>query len=154
MASGWRIVRARRAQAAFTGEGPRRYGGRWNSPGVRVIYVSEHQSTAVLEVFANRTPFIFEERYKAFHLEWPDDLTETFPLKQLPENWRIHPPSTETQQIGDRWVKEGRSAVLALPSAVSPADTNFLLNPEHPDFKRIRIASLIDFEFDTRLVNR
>jgi RES domain-containing protein len=154
MVSAWRIVRASRALTAFTGEGPGRYGGRWNSPGVRVVYVSEHQSTAALEVFANRAPFILEEQYKAFHLEWPDDLTETFPLKQLPENWRIHPPSTETREIGDRWVKERRSAALALPSAVSPADTNFLLNPEHADFNRIRIAQPIDFEFDPRLLNR
>src|SRR5262245_31759673 len=154
MRSGWRIVPAARAQTAFTGEGPWRYGGRWTSPGVRVVYVSEHQSTAALEVFANRTPFILDEQYKAFHLGWADDLTEIFPLKQLPANWRIHPPSVEARQIGDRWVKERRSAVLALPSAVSPADTNFLLNPEHRDFKRIRIASPIDFEFDPRLVNR
>ena len=154
MVSGWRIVRAGRAPTAFTGEGPGRYGGRWNSPGVRVVYVSEYQSTAALEVFANRMPFILEEEYKAFHLQWPDDLTENLPLKQLPENWRIHPPSREARQIGDRWVKERRSAVLALPSAVSPADTNFLLNPEHPDFKRIRIAPPIDFEFDPRLLNR
>ena len=154
MASGWPIVRASRVQAAFTGEGPRRYGGRWNSPGVRVIYVSEHQSTAALEVFANRTPFILDEQYKAFHLEWADELTEIFPLKQLPTNWRVHPPSVETQEIGDQWVKKRRFAVLALPSAVSPADRNFLLTPEHPDFKRIRIASSIDFEFDPRLVNR
>jgi RES domain-containing protein len=154
MAFAWRIVRASRAQTAFTGEGPWRYGGRWNSRGMRVVYVSEHQSTAALEVFANRMPFVLDEQYKAFHLEWPDDLTETFPLKQLPENWRIHPASGGTREIGDRWVKERRSAVLALPSIVSPADTNFLLNPAHPDFKRVRIASPIDFEFDPRLLNR
>jgi len=154
MASGWRIVRASRAQAAFTGEGPRRYGGRWNSPGVRVVYISEHQSTAALEVFANRTPFILDEQYKAFHLEWPDSLTEFFPGKELPAKWRLHPPAMETREIGDRWIRERRSAVLAVPSAVSPADTNFLLNPEHPDFKRIRIASPTDFEFDPRLLDR
>jgi RES domain-containing protein len=154
MASGWRIVRASRVEAAFTGEGPRRYGGRWNSPSVRVVYVSEHQSTATLEVFTNRTPFIPDEQYKAFHLEWADDLMEIFPLNQLPANWRVHPPSTETRRIGDHWVKERRFAVLALPSAVSPADRNFLLNPEHPDFKRIRIAASIEFEFDSRLINR
>ena len=154
MASAWRIVRASRANTAFTGEGPWRYGGRWNSPGVRVVYVSEHQSTAAFEVFANRMPFILEGNYRAFYAEWPKSLTERFPVEKLPANWRIHPPPIETREIGDRWVKERRSAVLALPSAVSPADTNFLLNPEHSDFKRIRIASPIDFEFDPRLVNR
>jgi len=154
MASAWRIVRASREKTAFTGEGPWRYGGRWNSAGVRVIYVSEHQSTAAFEVFANRVPFILEERYKAFNLEWPDHLTEIFPVKKLPPNWRVHPPPIETKEIGNHWVKEQRSVVIALPSAISPDDTNFLLNPEHRDFKRIRIAPPVDYEFDPRLLNR
>ena len=154
MASAWRIVRASRAQTAFTGEGPWRYGGRWNSPGVHVIYVSEHQSTAAFEVFANRVPFILEEKYRAYHLEWPDSLTEIFPIKKLPGNWRVTPPPAETMEIGDRWVQERHSAVLALPSAISPNDTNFLLNPEHPDFKRIRIHPPINFDFDPRLLGR
>jgi RES domain-containing protein len=154
MASAWRIVRASRANTAFTGEGPWRYGGRWNSPGVHVVYVSEHQSTAAFEVFANRVPFILEEKYKAYHLEWPDSLTEVFSVKKLLANWRVTPPPAETMEIGDRWVQEQRSAVLALPSAISPDDTNFLLNPEHPDFKRIRIHSAINFDFDPRLLGR
>ena len=154
MASAWRIVRASREKTAFTGEGPWRYGGRWNSPGVHVVYVSEHQSTAAFEVFANRVPFILGEKYKAFHLQWPDSLTEIFPVKKLPVNWRVSPAPAETMEIGDRWVKEWRSAVLASPSAISPADTNFLLNPEHPDFKRIRIHPPTDFDFDPRLLGR
>jgi RES domain-containing protein len=154
MASAWRIVRASRANMAFTGEGPWRYGGRWNSPGLRVVYVSEHQSTAALEIFVHRVPFILEEKYKAFYLEWPDDFTEILPAKKLPSNWRISPPPAETMEIGDRWVQENRSAVLALPSAISPADTNFLLNPKHPDFKRIRIHPPIDYDFDPRLLDR
>jgi RES domain-containing protein len=154
MASAWRIVRASRAKAAFSGEGPWRYGGRWNSPGIHVVYVSEHQSTAAFEVFANRVPFILDEEYKAFHLEWPDSLTEIFSVAKLPANWRISPPPAETMAIGDRWVRERRFAVLALPSAISPADTNFLLNPEHPDFKRIRIHPPINFNFDPRLLGR
>jgi RES domain-containing protein len=154
MASAWRIVRASREKTAFTREGPWRYGGRWNSPGVHVVYVSEHQSTAALEVFANRVPFILGEKYKAFHLQWPDSLTEIFPVKKLPLNWRITPPPQETTEIGDRWVQERHFAVLALPSAISPDDTNFLLNPEHPDFKRIRIHPPINFDFDPRLLGR
>jgi len=154
MASAWRIVRASRANTAFTGEGPWRYVGRWNSPGVRVVYVSEHQSTAAFEVFANRVPLILEEKYKAFYLEWPDSLTEIFSTKKLPPNWRISPPPAETMEIGDRWVQERRSAVLALPSAISPADTNFLLNPAHSSFKRIRINPAIDYDFDSRLIGR
>lgn len=154
MPAAWRIVRASREKTAFTGEGPWRYGGRWSSPGVRVVYVSEHQSTAAFEVFVNRMPFILEETYKAFHLEWPDHLTEIFPVKNLPANWRVFPPPRETREIGDRWVQEQRSAVLALPSVISPADRNFLLNPEHRDFKRIRIALPVVYQFDPRLRGR
>jgi RES domain-containing protein len=154
MASAWRIMRASRARAAFTGEGPWRYGGRWNSRGVRVVYVSEHQSTAALEIFVHWVPFLVEEEYKAFQLEWPDGLMEIFPVKKLPVNWRISPPPRSTMEIGDRWIQERRSAVLALPSAISPADTNFLLNPDHADFKRIRIHPPIDYDFDPRLLGR
>src|SRR5260370_13603005 len=105
MASAWRIVRASREKTAFTGEGPWRYGGRWNSPGVHVVYVSEHQSTAAFEVFANWVPFILDERYKAFHLQWLDGLTEIFPVKKLPANLRVTPPPAETMQICGRCVQ-------------------------------------------------
>ena len=154
MGSAWRIVRASRAKTAFTGEGPWEYGGRWNSQGVRIVYVSEHQSTAALEIFVHRVPFVIEEKYKAFRVEWPESIMEFLSATQLPGNWRISPRPAATIEIGDRWVKERRSAILAVPSAISPDDWNFLLNPEHADFKRIRIALPIDYEFDPRLVGR
>jgi RES domain-containing protein len=154
MASAWRIVRSSRADTAFSGEGAWRNGGRWSSVGVRVVYVGEHQSTAALEIFIHTAPFPLSEKYKAFRLEWPDSLTEVLPIKKWPVNWRISPPPAETMEIGDRWVEEERSAVLAVPSAISPDDRNFLLNPQHPDFKRIRIARSVDYEFDPRLLGR
>lgn len=154
MASAWRIVRASRARTAFSGEGAWLYGGRWSSVGVRVIYVSEHQSTAALEIFVHTAPFLILEKYKAFRLEWPDSLTEDLSIKKWPANWRISPPPAETMEIGDQWAEEQRSAILAVPSAISPDDKNFLLNPEHSDFKRIRIAQPIDYEFDPRLLGR
>ncbi len=64
------------------------------------------------------------------------------------------PESNTTREIGTKWATEKRSAVLAVPSVVIPSELNFVLNPEHPDFKRIRIASPIDFDFDPRLLNR
>ena len=152
MASGWRIVRRKRAAGAFSGEGARLYGGRWSSPGVRVVYVSDHQSTAVLEMLVHAFPAAVDEKYKAFHLEWPDELTERFRLDALPSGWRASPPSEVTMRIGDTWVRERRSPVLALPSAVTPANTNYLLNPGHADFGRIKIAPPIDFELDPRLL--
>ena len=152
MASAWRIVRRPRASSAFTGEGARLYGGRWSSPGLRVVYVSEHQSTAALEMLVHLVPSAPGEKHKAFHLQWPDELTEHFPTRNLPGGWRASPPSGATMRIGDAWVRESRSAVLAIPSAITPADTNFLLNPEHDDFSCIEIAPAVDFDFDPRLL--
>src|SRR4051812_12889364 len=154
MGAAWRIVRESRAQAAFTGEGPWQFGGRWNSPGVRIVYVSEHQSTAAFEIFIHRVPFVTEEKFKAFRIEWPDSIMEIFPAPRLPSNWRISPRGAETTAIGDEWAREKRSAILAVPSAISPDDSNFLLNPEHPNFKRIRIGPPIDYDFDPRLFGR
>jgi RES domain-containing protein len=111
-----------------------------------------HQSTATLEVFIHNMLFPPDEKYKAFRLQWPDSITEIFPIKKLPADWRISPSPASTMEIGDRWVQERRSTVLALPSVISPADTNFLLNPEHRDFKRIRIHSPINYDFDPRLL--
>lgn len=152
MAIAWRIVRARRATTAFTGEGARLYGGRWSSPGVRVVYVSEHESTAALETLVHTLPAGVDGRYKAFQLKWPDELTEKLSVRKLPADWRASPASRATMQIGDTWARERRAAVLAVPSAITPADMNFLLNPEHPDFAQIRVGRAIGFEFDPRLL--
>lgn len=152
MASAWRIVRARRAATAFTGEGARLFGGRWSSPGTRVVYVREHQSTAALETLVHALPVGVEQKYKAFQLEWPDELTEQLPARKLPVDWRTLPASNATMQLGENWARERRSAVLAVPSAITPADLNFLLNPEHPDFARVRVGPAIDFQFDPRLL--
>src|SRR6266581_3499304 len=99
MGSAWRIVLESEAATAFSGEGAWRYGGRWNSPNVRVVYVSEHQSTAALEVFVHNMPFSPDEKYKALRLEWADNLTQYFPVKNLPANWRSSPPPLATMRI-------------------------------------------------------
>jgi RES domain-containing protein len=154
MPSAWRIVRAARVNSAFTGEGARVYGGRWNSRGTAVIYVSEHESLAALELFVHLTPLSPNDRYRSFQLEWEDKLTEYFPVKGLPPHWNAEPPTFQTMQIGDEWVRAGKSVALAMPSVLSRSEMNFLLNPRHPDFKRIKISQPIEYRFDSRLLNR
>ena len=154
MASAWRIVRASRANTAFTGEGPWRYGGRWNSPGVRVVYVSEHESLAALELFVHTMPLASTERYFSFRLEWDNKLTEYFPIKNLPPTWNVEPPTGDSMRIGDEWIRQGRSAVLAVPSVLSTSEINFLLNPKHAGFKKIKISPRIEYRFNPRLLGR
>src|SRR5215471_3868558 len=154
MPSAWRIVRAPRSKSAFTGEGARVYGGRWNSRGTAVVYVSEHESLAALELFVHLTPLSPKDRYLSFRLEWEGKLTAYFPVKNLPPNWNAEPPTYQTMQIGDDWIRAGKSVVLAVPSVLSTSEMNFLLNPKHADFKRIKISQPIEYRFDSRLLNR
>ena len=116
MPSGWRIDKPRRS--AFSGEGARRFGGRWNSPGVAVVYLSEHQSLAALEIFVHLQPLIPHEKYLAYFVEWDQAHIEELSTRKLPLDWRASPPGPATMQIGDQWVREARSVVLAVPSAI------------------------------------
>src|SRR5947207_7647520 len=154
MPSAWRIVRAARVKSAFTGAGARLYGGRWNSPGTAVIYVSEHESLAALELLVHLTPLSPSAKYLSFRLEWDDKLTEYFPAKNLPPNWNAEPPTFETMQIGDDWLRAANFVALAVPSVLSTSEMNFLLNPKHADFKKIKISQPVEYRFDARMLNR
>ena len=154
MPSAWRIVRAARARTAFTGEGSRVYGGRWNSRGTSVIYVSEHESLAALELFVHTMPMLPAERYFSFRVDWDDKLTEYFPIKNLPRDWDAEPPGSASMQIGDEWVRSARCVALALPSVLSKGEINFLLNPKHPDFKKVKVGPSVEYRFDPRLRRR
>lgn len=151
MARGWRIVPENRAYDAFVGEGARRFGGRWNSPGIAIVYGSQHQSLAALELLVHFNP-ITPNRFKVFQFQFPDSLVENMAVRNLPKDWRQEPPPPSAQYFGNVWARELRSAVLAIPSIIIPDELNYLLNPRHPDFKKITIGKAEDFSFDARLL--
>ena len=151
MPTAWRIVKQKYAATAFTGEGASRSGGRWNSRGTWVVYASGSKSLAALETLVHLNPPVLFS-YVSFRLDFPESLIETFPLEQLPADWTGHPPPPAVQLVGDAWVRSGSSPILALPSVIIPGETNFLLNPRHPAFPRIRIGPPEPFAFDQRLL--
>jgi RES domain-containing protein len=153
MPTGWRIVTARLAKAAFTGEGARLYGGRWNPKGVPLMYTAESQALAVLEILVQDEPL--RARYVLISAHIPDDLVlDRITVDQLPPDWRSPEARGELQKHGADWVRGGTRAVLAVPSAVIPAETNYLLNPEHPDFARIGIGEPLELVTDLRLLKK
>ncbi len=152
MLTGWRIVPAGTADKAFTGEGARLYGGRWNSVGVPVVYASEHQSLAALETRVHIDTTRKIKRYKCFAFHFDEKLMQVFHVESLPEDWQDEPPPPSVQAIGDAWVKAAESVILAVPSVIIPAERNYLINPNHPDFKKIKIKTPTDFAFDPRLL--
>jgi RES domain-containing protein len=152
MLSAWRICKARYATRAFDGEGARVYGGRWNSPGTRVAYASESVALATLEVLVGLQDTSLLTSYSLIKVEFARDLVETVDRRRLPISWSHHPPTPETQRIGDLWIAEVRSAVLEVPSAVAEAEHNFLFNPTHEQFSRILVHRPKPFRLDPRLV--
>jgi len=151
MMRAWRIVREDHGSTAFDGEGAWRFGGRWNSRGTRTVYTSATLSLAALETLVHLNPPV-AFKYVAIPIEFDEALVETFATSDLPADWNEEPPPPSTAEIGDRWVKESRSAVLELPSVIIPAEPNYMLNPAHSDFKRIRIGKPTPFSFDPRLI--
>lgn len=147
----WRITTARFSQTAFTGEGARLYGGRWNPKGWELVYTAESQSLALLELIVQDTPL--RAHYVLIPAQLPADLPETrIDVDQLPDDWRTIGAREELQARGLAWLEGGRTAVLNVPSAVVPADRNYLLNPRHPDFARIVIADPQSLHTDIRLL--
>lgn len=147
----WRIVPEILAEGAFTGDGARQFGGRWNSPGRGVVYASAHQSLAALEILVHLNPRS-AMRFKAFQIHFDEGLVEQLADRALPAGWRVEPPGDASMRLGDEWLRSGRTTVLAVPSAIIPQELNYLLNPAHADFRAVKIAPPLDFAFDPRLL--
>jgi RES domain-containing protein len=148
----WRIVIGEYAESAFDGEGARINGGRWNSQGLKVVYTSSSAALAALELLVRIRKKEPLRKYVLFACTFGENLVETVERNQLPDDWRLSPPLIQLQQIGDSWVHSAASAVLQVPSAIIENESNFLLNPEHPDFKKIDIADPTPFSLDVRLL--
>jgi RES domain-containing protein len=148
---GWRIVKAKHASSAFSGEGARLFEGRWNSSGVRMVYCSEHLSLAALEILVHTRPVTMPGKFRVFRVVWSDALMISLKESELPRGWNAEPPGPASKRIGNEWIKNARSAVLALPSVIVPLERTFLLNPHHSDFRKIKIIDSGDFVLDPRL---
>ncbi len=147
----WRITTARFAQTAFSGEGARLYGGRWNPKGCEVVYTAESQSLALLELLVQDDPL--RANYVLIPAVLPSDLRMTqLDAGELPDNWRTLGARDVLQAMGLEWIRSGQTAVLSIPSAVLPEERNYLLNPRHPDFVRIVIGEPRSLQTDTRLL--
>ena len=147
----WRITKRKHARHAFSGEGAREFGGRWNNPGTAVVYTAQSQSLAALEMLVHLDSADLLEKYVLLAADFDHSLVKVVDASNLPRNWRADPPPAQVRSIGDEWVLGGSSAVLQVPSVLVPGENNFLLNPGHQDFARIRCGKPLAFRFDARL---
>ena len=145
----WRL--ARRAHAALDGEGARRYGGRWNSAGRRLLYTSSHLSLAALEALVHFDADEVPEDLRAFAIEIPEALaTEQVTADILPSGWTRQ--EFATRAFGDEWLTAARTPVLVVPSAIVPEETNVLVNLAHPATHGVAAVASRRFVYDPRLL--
>ncbi len=143
-----RAVRIGRiAHDIWSGRGAAIVGGRWNAPGVEVIYAASTKSLSMLETLVQGGDFSVPRA--AVEAVIPDDVAiET--LAPLPAGWR-ELDSSGAREAGTAWAISGRTAVLRVPSVVVPDEMNFLINPRHPDAGRIAAGAPVPVEWDPRL---
>lgn len=147
----WRICRRRYAAGAARGEGAYRYGGRWNSRGVRVVYASTSLALAAIEMFVNLELRLQPKDLVSIAGEIPETLEiERVALVALPPHWRKSRDES-LRWFGDEWIEAGRTVALLVPAATIPGEWNILLNPAHARFAQVKFYEPKPFEFDVRM---
>jgi RES domain-containing protein len=151
LTSVYRILRKPYSTKPFDGEGSYRFGGRWSSPGTRLAIASEHLSLAMIEYFVHVDPDDPPKDLVTVRAEVPAGVSRiSIAIRQLPANWRDNPAPPALAAIGDSFARECRAAILVVPSALAPAESNWLINPQHPSFIQIRIHAPEPFHYDPR----
>ena len=138
--------------ASLSGKGAALKGARWNSIGVELIYTAGNRSLAMAEVAVHFTLATLPSDYMMITIFIPDDIAlQKLNISDLPTDWNTFPHPAPTQTIGDQFIAENKFCILQIPSAVTQGDYNLLINPNHPDCKRIKIMATDKFPFDKRI---
>jgi RES domain-containing protein len=146
----WRITHKDFADSAFTGEGARICGGRFNSEGIPAVYCSGSLSLAILEILVQTDDRSYFDDCVRFYADIPETLIFEPNGDELPKNWDTIPYGKSSQMFGDRWIEEEKSAVLKIPSVVVPVEHNYVINPHHPGFEEIVISGFENLKLDSR----
>ena len=134
----------------ISGTGAKLYGGRWNSKGIAMLYASEHISLSVLEMLVQNRFTDFATDLNLIHLAFADTLSvKEVKNSKLKTDWIND--FEYTRFMGDQFIKAGTHAILKVPSAVIKEEHNFIINPSHSDFMKIKITQTVSFSTDKRL---
>lgn len=149
----YRVERKKHLQATLSGIGASMAKGyRWNSINTKLVYTAESRALATLEisVHLDLSEDLPQDRFYV-EIEIPDEITILeVNIEDLPNDWDAKPPTIMTQTIGDDFVFENEAAVLKVPSSIIPQEFNYLINPNHPDSKKIIVISQTPMKFDSR----
>ena len=148
----WRIVKTKHAGSAFDGDGARIAGGRWNRIGIPMIYTADSLALAVLEITVHLSQEeLLQKTYICISVQFDSALVISLDSAEMPDDWDSLPPSEATQNIGTQWALSQKSVILKVPSTVVRQEFNYLINPVHPDFKKLSIGTPETVGFDPRI---
>jgi RES domain-containing protein len=143
-------ITARMHAGDLSGYGAAMYGGRWNKKGIPVVYTGENKEIALLETLVHTPPLLIPE-LDMVTIEIPDNSITQLSIDALPENWNTYPAPAILSEIGERWVKEGKTIALKVPGCIIHSSNNLILNCAHPQFSLVKIIERKHFKFDSRL---
>jgi RES domain-containing protein len=146
----YRISKTKYAED-LSGEGARRYGGRWNNKTVACVYTSESRALAILEYTANVNIEDIPRSLSITSLEIPDEEIFIVKEKDLPPNWQLSPAPSASKDYGSDLLLKAAHAVIKIPSVIIPSEYNYLLNPLHAVSRKFKIIEVNDFKYDMRL---
>ncbi len=139
----------------LSGRGAEKVGGRWNNKGVSMLYTSDSRALCNSEIAAHIPLGNIPTDYFLISIEIPDSIKiQEIKISKLPKGWKKFPYLSSTKFIGDNFVKKKRYSILKSPSAVVQGDFNYLINPNHKDFGKIKIIKTEPFKFDKRLFKK
>ena len=137
------------------GKGAEKSGGRWNSKGTAMLYTSASRALCATEIAVHIPLGILPKDYSIATIEFPETIKVLkLDPQKLPKDWRSFPHPNSTQLIGDKFISENKYLIMQVPSVVVQGDYNFLINPNHKDFSKIKLSKVEPFAFDERLFIR
>ncbi len=149
----YRLCKSKHA-ADLSGKGAEISGARWNSKGKAMLYTSQSIALCSTEIAVHTPLGNLPDDYVLMSIEIPDDSILEIQQSSLPSDWKFFPHPHSTQKIGDNFIAEEEYLVMKVPSVVVQGEFNYLLNPVHKDFQKVKILNTEPFSFDERLFRR
>ncbi len=138
----------------LSGKGAEIAGGRWNSKGVRILYTGENRALCTTEIAVHTPLGITPKGYVLQTIQLPKTRIKAVQLNALPKNWKVFPHIAQTKKVGDAFIQQNKYLILKVPSTVIQEEYNYLINPFHHEYLKVKILETVKFEFDKRLFEK
>jgi RES domain-containing protein len=134
----------------LSGIGGTKVSGRWHTKGRPVVYLADWPATSLLEVLVHLELTIDElpEHFTLLRVELPEEVSLVDGRAALGDDWQDD--IMASRETGDNWLESEATLLYRVPTAIVPANCNYLFNPLHPDAEKAKLSAF-SFPADRRL---